>query len=58
MGTNKFDLVSLTLAFDLLIKNFNIGYIFWMVYVRTFMFHFCVSYDNTFPWVPKDFTLW
>jgi hypothetical protein len=58
MGTNKFDIVTLTLAYDLLIKNINIGYIFWMVYVKTLMFHLSVPYDNTIPWVPKDLTLW
>jgi hypothetical protein len=35
MDTNRFDLVTLTLVFDLLIKNFNFGYIFGMVGART-----------------------
>jgi hypothetical protein len=32
MGTKIFDIVTLTLKFDLLIKNFNLAYNFWMVY--------------------------
>jgi hypothetical protein len=31
MGTNFFYLVTLTLVFDLLIKNFNLDYNIWMV---------------------------
>jgi hypothetical protein len=30
MGTKRFDLVTLTLLFDLLIKNCNLGYNIWM----------------------------
>jgi hypothetical protein len=37
VGT-KNDLVTLTLLFDLLIKNINLGYIFWMVCTRTLIF--------------------
>jgi hypothetical protein len=53
-----FDLVTLTLKFDPLFKNFNIGYIFWMASDRAFIFNMCVPYDKTFLLVPKVLTLW
>ena len=58
MGTKLFDLVTLTLVFDLLFKNFNLGYNIWMVSTRALIFHMSVSYGKTFPWVPKVLTLW
>jgi hypothetical protein len=39
IGTEIFDLVTLTLKFDPLFKNFNIGHIFWMASDRAFIFH-------------------
>jgi hypothetical protein len=48
----------LTLKFDKLFKNFNIGHIFWMVSDMAFIFHVCVLYDKTFLLVPKFFTFW
>ena len=48
----------LTLTFDLLFKNFNLGYNFWMVSTRALVFHMYVPYDKTVPWVPQFLTSW
>ena len=53
-----FDLVTLTLMFDPLIKNFNLGYNFWMVYTRKLIFHMIVPCDKMFSYVPHVLTLW
>jgi hypothetical protein len=45
--------VLLILVFDLLIENFNIRYIFWLVGTRALTFKRSVPCDKTFPWVPK-----
>jgi hypothetical protein len=42
--TNKFDHV--TLVFDPLIENFNLGYIFWIVSTRTSIFHMSIPCEN------------
>jgi hypothetical protein len=55
IGTNRFDLVALTLMFDLHIENFNFGYNFWIVCSRTKIFHLTVPCHNTFPWLPIIF---
>jgi hypothetical protein len=47
-GTKVFDLVTLTLKFDTLFKNFNIGHIFWMVSDMASVFHMHVTCDKTF----------
>jgi hypothetical protein len=57
MGTKFSDLLTLTLVFDLLIENFNLGYIFCMVGAMAFTFHLSVPCDKTIPWVPKIVTL-
>jgi hypothetical protein len=57
MGTNIFYLVTLTLVFDPLIKNFNLGYNFQMVCTRMLIFHTSVSCDKIFSLVPKFFDL-
>ena len=51
-----FDLVTLTLKFDLLFKNFNIGHNLWTGRDRTFIFHMCIlcvkifhTIDNFWP---------
>jgi hypothetical protein len=46
--TNRFDLVTLALVFNLLvlIENFNLGYIFWMVCTRALIFHTNVPCDK------------
>ena len=57
MGTKIFDLVTLTLMFDLLLKNFNLGHSFLTRRVRTFILHMYIPCDKTFPWVPIFFYL-
>ena len=37
-------------------KNFNLAYNSWTTIGRAFIFHMCISYDKTFPWVPKVLT--
>ena len=51
-GTIIFDLVTLTVKFDLLLKNFNIGNNFQTRNDRAFIFHMCISYDKTFHMKP------
>ena len=49
----NFDLVTLTLKFDLLLKNFNIGNDFLKRRGRAFIFHICISCSKIFnaePW--------
>ena len=43
-----FYLVTLTLMFDLLIQDFNFGYIFWLVSTWTLTFHISDPYDKNF----------
>ena len=57
MSPNRFDLVTSTLMFDLLIKNFNLGYNFQMACTRMLIFNMSIPCGKTFPWVPKDLTL-
>ena len=56
MGTKIFDLVTLTLEVDLLLKNFNLGHSFLTRRGRAFIFHMYISCDKAFPWVPKFLT--
>jgi hypothetical protein len=56
MNTKMFDLV--TLVFDLLIENFNLVYIFWLVGTRALTFHMSVPCDKKFPRVPNLYSLW
>jgi hypothetical protein len=49
MDTKVFDLVTLTLLFDLLIESF----IFWLVDTRAFIFHMSALCDKIFTWIPK-----
>ena len=51
-GTLNFELVTLTVTFDLLLKNFNIGHNFFIVRDRAFIFGMCIPYDKTFPTEP------
>jgi hypothetical protein len=45
----KFDLVTLTLVIDLIVRNFNFGCNFWMLCTRILIFHeLCSSDDKTF----------
>ena len=57
MGTKIFDLVTLTLKFDLLIKNFNLGHIFLTRRGRAFILHMYIPCDKTFLCVLKIFDL-
>jgi hypothetical protein len=56
--TKMVDLVTFTVVFDGLKEKFNLGYIFWKVCTRTFIFHTSVSWDKIIPWVPTNLTLW
>ena len=51
-GTIIFDLVTLTLKFDLLLKNFNLGQAFQTRRDGTFILHMCIPRDKTFHMVP------
>ena len=52
IGTITFDPVTLTLKFDLLLKNFNLGYYFLTRSDRAFILHMCIPCDKTFHMVP------
>ena len=58
VGTKNFDLVTLTLTFDLLFKKLNLSYNFWTKRGKAFILHMWVPYDMTFLFVPKILTLW
>ena len=47
-----FDLVTLTLKFDLLFKNFNLGHNLWTVRDMALILHMCISCDKTFHFIP------
>ena len=47
-----FDLVTLTLKFDLLLKNFNLGHNFQTRSDKAFILHVCIPCDKTFHMVP------
>jgi hypothetical protein len=55
VGTNRFDLVTLTLVFDLYNENFNHVYIFWIICTRTYNMSVCCN--KSFQWVPTGLTL-
>ena len=44
--------VTLTVTFDLLLKNFNIGNNFYILWDKALIFGMCVPYDKAFPMVP------
>jgi hypothetical protein len=54
MGANRFDLM--TLVFDLLVENFNLGYIFRLIGSRGLIDISHVPCGKTFSWVPKFMT--
>ena len=56
MGTKIFELVTLTLKFDLLSKNFNLGHNFLTRRGRAFVFHMCIPCSKTFNAVPWFFS--
>ena len=51
MGSKIFDLVTLTLEFDLLLKNFTFGHIFLTRRGGAFILHMYIPGDNTFAWL-------
>ena len=51
-STVIFDLVTLTLKFDLLLKNFNLSHNFLIRRDRDFILQMCISFDKTFHMVP------
>jgi hypothetical protein len=57
LGTQTFDLVTLILNFDLVLKNFNLGYIFWTKCVKALILEMENLYEDTFLLVPRFFTL-
>ena len=48
----NFELVTLTVTFDLLMKNFNIGHNFFIVRDMAFVFGMYVPYDKAFSMLP------
>ena len=58
MDNKIFDLLTLTLMFDLLLKNFNVGHSFLTRRVRALVLHMYIPSDKTFSWITKFFTLW
>ena len=46
-----FDLVTLTLKFDLFFKNFKLGRNFWTSRDRAFIFHMYIPCDKTFHFI-------
>ena len=54
MGTNIFDLVTLTLKFDLHLKNFNLGNSFLTRRGGSFIFHICIPCSKIFNAVPSN----
>ena len=48
----NFEHVTLTVTFDLLLKNFNIGHNFFLLRDGALIFGMCVPYDKAFPLVP------
>jgi hypothetical protein len=53
IGTFDFALMTLTLEFDLFLRNFNIGHFLWILINRIFIFHLWISFDNTSVLVPS-----
>ena len=51
-GTVMFDLMTLTLKFDLLLEKINLGYNFLTTSDRAFKLHMCIPCDKTFHMVP------
>ena len=50
--TKNFKHVTLTVTFDLLLKNFNIGHNFFVLRGTAYKFGKCVPYDKAFPLAP------
>ena len=56
--TTFFDLVTLTLKFDLLFKNFNLGHDLWTTRDRSFIFPMFIPWDKFFDTIPQFLTYW
>ena len=52
MCTINFERMTLTVTFDILLKNFKIGHKFFILRDKEFIFGLCVPYDKDFPTVP------
>ena len=50
--TKNFELVTLTLIFDLLLKKHNLGHNFWTKRDMAFILHMCITCSKTFLLVP------
>jgi hypothetical protein len=57
-GTKTFDLMTLIMNFDLVVKNFNLSYIFWTKCTRALILDIEMHYEETFLLVPRRLTLW
>ena len=51
-GTINFEHLTLTVTFELLLKNFNIDHNSFMLKETAFIFGLCVPYEKTFRVVP------
>ena len=56
LRTKSFDLVTLTLTFDLLLKNLNLRHNFLTKRDGAFILHLCISCGKTFLVVPENLT--
>ena len=52
MGAKMFYLVTLTLKFDLFLKDFNLGHSFLTRRGRAIIFHMCIPCSKTFHFIP------
>ena len=50
--------MTLTFKFDLLFKNFNLGYNLWTVKGSAFIFHMCIPCDKSFQFIPWFLASW
>ena len=57
-GTINFELVTLTVTFDLHLKKFNISHNFFILGDRAFIFDMCDHYDKTFQTVQMYHKFW
>ena len=51
-GTINFEHVTLTVTFDLILKNFNICHNFFILRDGALIYGMCVPFDKAFPLVP------
>ena len=53
-----FELVTLILTFDLLLRKLNLGHNIWTKRDRAFIFHMCISCGKNFLPIPTFLTSW